>query len=83
MKHFCAVALTTSALLGFGLSTASAAETASPLKDRTIGYVMTDYFFAMYATPEKTECPEGINDGSIVQFNELYPKDKPRKLAET
>ena len=80
MKNLRAVAIMTSALIGFGFSTASAVE---PIKDRTIGYVMTDYFFAMYATPEKTECPEGINDGSIVQFNELYPKDKPRKLAET
>ena len=61
----------------------SAAEI-SPLKDRAIGYVLTNYFFAMYATEQKSECPEGLNDGPVTQFNMLFPKDgRKRSVADT
>ena len=75
-------ALVMSAVM-FGASAASAAEGISPIRNRTIGYVLTNYFFSMYTTEKKTECPEGLNDGPIAQFNALYPKDQPRKVVDT
>lgn len=64
-------------------ATASAADIA-PVRDRAIGYVLTNYFFAMHATEQKTECPEGLNDGPVAQFNMLFPKDgKKRSVIDT
>ena len=43
-------------------------------KDGTIGYVMTDLFWAVYQTPDaKEECPKGFNDGPREQFAALFP----------
>ncbi len=88
VKQGCAMrkwslAVMTSALVAVGASSASAAETVSALKDRTIGYVLTNYFFSMYSTEQKSECPDGINDGPIAQFDQLYPKDQKRKMVDT
>ena len=87
-KHGCAMrkwslAVMTSALVAAGVSNAHAAEVASPLKNRTIGYVLTNYFFSLFSSEQKTECPEGINDGPIAQFDQLYPKDKKRTVVGT
>lgn len=64
-------------------SPASAADV-SPLRDHSIGYVLTNYFFAMQTTEQKSECPDGLNDGPITQFNMLFPKDgKKRSVVDT
>jgi hypothetical protein len=62
-----------------------AATDAKALKNRTIGYVLTDLMWANYETPGgKTECPQGLNTlGPREQFEILYPKNKPRKLIDT
>src|ERR1700744_3996478 len=55
------------------------------LKNRTIGYVLTDLMWANYEPPGgKTECPQGLNAlGPREQFEILYPKNRPRKLIDT
>src|SRR5438874_12153269 len=58
---------------------------ADGVKDRTIGYVLTNKAWAVYQTPDgKTECPKGLNDGPREQFTKLFPNDgKKRTLLET
>lgn len=46
-----------------------------------MGFVLANYFFAMYTTDDKKECPDGINDGPMVQFEQLYPKDGPKRTV--
>src|SRR3954470_15666005 len=63
---------------------ASADDAASPLRNHTIGYVLTDRHWAVYVTPGKTECPQGMNDGPREQFKILFPDDgTKRKLIDT
>src|SRR6478609_1967807 len=57
---------------------------ASPLRNHTIGYVLTDRHWAVYVTPDKKECPQGMNDGPREQFKVLFPEDgTKRKLIDT
>ena len=50
----------------------------------TIGYVMTDLFWAVYQTPDgKTECPKGYNDGPRQQFTSLFPDSTVRTVVDT
>ena len=50
----------------------------------TIGYVMTDLFWAVYQTPNgKTECPKGYNDGPRQQFATLFPDNMVRTVVDT
>jgi hypothetical protein len=58
---------------------------AEGVKDRKIGYVLTNKSWAVYQTPDgKVECPEGFNDGPREQFTKLFPNDgKKRTLNET
>jgi len=52
------------------------AEEPAGVKNRTIGYVLTDYDFATYQTPDgKAECPDGYNDGPRERFERFFPKD--------
>ncbi len=71
--------------LAFALAAGSAfAGDISPLRDRIVGYVLTNYFFSMHTTEQKTECPDGLNDGPVAQFNMLFPKDgKKRAVVDT
>ena len=76
------------AVLGaaFGATAARADDaTAATLRDRTIGFVMTNKNIATYQSPDgKTECPNGLNDGPREQFKTLYPDDgKHRTFIET
>ena len=49
------------------------------ITNRTISYVLTDYDFATYQTPDgKTECPDGYNDGPRERFERYFPKDGPK-----
>lgn len=62
-----------------------ATEGVSPLKDRTISYVLTDRFWAVYEAKDvKADCPKGMNDGPREQFKKLFPNDgKKRTVIET
>ena len=64
---------------------ARADDAASPLRDHTIGYVLTDRHWGVYVTAGgKTECPQGMNDGPREQFKILFPEDgTKRKLIDT
>ena len=58
----------------------------SPLKDGTIGYIITDLHWAGYKTPDaKAECPGGkVNPwGPREQFKVLYPDDGKRNVMDT
>jgi hypothetical protein len=73
------------AVTGFA-ATATADESASVVRNGTIGYVLTDYHWALYQTKDsKAECPQGFNDGPREQFKILFPADdgKQRTLLET
>ena len=75
MKRLACAAI---ALGAFGLGSAAAAEP-DGVTNRTIGYVLTDYDFATYQTPDgKTECPDGYNDGPRERFERYFPKDGPK-----
>lgn len=61
-------------LLGSALGVATAQAADSPLRARTIGYVLTTKAVAIWQSPDgKVECPEGLNDGPREQFKTLYP----------
>lgn len=50
----------------------------------TIGYVMTDLFWAVYQTPDgREECPKGFNDGPREEFAELFPDHESMTVEET
>lgn len=64
-------------LLGCALSLASAQAADSPLRNGTIGYVLTTKNVAIWQSADgKVECPEGINDGPREQFKTLYPPEE-------
>jgi hypothetical protein len=58
---------------------------AAGVANRTIGYVLTNKYWAVYETPGgKTECPNGFNDGPREQFAKLFPNDgRTRTLLQT
>lgn len=78
--------LSSAMLVAFlGTTSANAAplqEGGSPLKNGTIGYVMTHKFWSVYETPNKTECPQGMNDGPREQFKKLFSDGKKRSIVE-
>jgi hypothetical protein len=83
-SQFCRSALlaaTALSLTALGHDGAHAAD----MGRRTIGYVLTTKYWAVYATPDgKTECPHGFNDGPREQFTKLFPKDgRPLTLLDT
>lgn len=50
----------------------------------TIGYVMTDLFWAVYQTPDgREECPQGFNDGPREEFAVLFPDHENMTVEET
>ncbi len=56
----------------------------SPVAGRTIGYVMTSEYKAIWDTPDgKLECPQGINDGPREQFKIQFPEDKKWSILES
>jgi len=54
-------------------------------RNGTIGYAMTDLYWAIYQTPDaKAECPKGFNDGPREQYDVLYPsKGKQYNVVDT
>jgi hypothetical protein len=84
------IASTLAAVLG--VCAASAANEAnetdpasSVIRNRTIGYVLTNDHWAVYTTADgKSECPEGFNLGPREQYAALFPKDGPKRtVADT
>ena len=60
-----------------------AADVSAP-PGRTIAYVITNMWWALQATPEAKECPQGINDGNREQFKKLFPDTgATRSLTDT
>ena len=50
----------------------------------TIAYVITNMWWALQATPDASECPQGINDGNREQFKKLFPDTAtPRSFVDT
>ena len=71
-----------SALIACGICSAAAADEAPP--GHKVGYVLTTYNWATYATKEKSECPNGFNDGPRQHYDTLFPRDgTKRKLVDT
>lgn len=81
MKKFLVVS---AASLLFG-APAFAASEGVVIRNRTIGYALSDVHWAMYQTKDgKAECPNGFNDGPREQFKALFPDDgKKRTVVET
>ena len=80
MRH----AIFAGSLVCLAAFSASANDTAPTVKNRSIGYVLTSEEYAVYSTPEKKECPEGLNEGPREQYDALFPKDgKVRTTVET
>jgi len=70
----------------FGATVAWADDAAtSPIKNRSIGYVLTNKAYAVWQSPDgKVECPTGLNDGPREQFKTLYPENGTHyKFVET
>jgi len=62
-------------LSSVGPTIASADDTSAMLKNRTIGYALTDARWAIRQTENgKTECPDGFNEGPRAQFKALFPE---------
>lgn len=63
---------------------AHAEENLTPgLRDRRIGYVLTDDHWAVHATKDgKAECPDGVNDGPREQYEKIFPVGSKRKLVD-
>jgi hypothetical protein len=81
---FAAASLTAGS--AFAADNAPAPAQQSPLQNRSIGYVMTTEFKAIYDTPDgKKECPDGLNEGPREQFKILFPEKpgKKWKITET
>src|SRR5437763_1187864 len=55
-------------------------ESAPVLQNRSIGYVLTEEYWAIYQSSDgKTECPNGLNDGPREQFRVLFPDDGTKR----
>jgi hypothetical protein len=48
------------------------------VRNRAIGYVLNTKYWAVYTSKEKTECPDGLNDGPREQFKVLFPENGPK-----
>ena len=73
--------LVTSALL---MVAGSVLAQQATLRNGTIGYVMTDLFWAVYQTADaKEECPKGFNSGPREQFTALFPDHEAMTVEET
>lgn len=88
MRHasaiLCQSLVIATAIVGLAVFASYQAQAAG-LSNRTIGYVLTNKYWAVYETPGgRTECPNGFNDGPREQFAKLFPNDgKRRTLLQT
>ena len=68
------------------MAAGGAAAAPSVIKNRSIGYVLTDEYWAIYQTAEgKDECPQGLQKmGPREQFRAMFPEDgTKRTVVET
>jgi len=81
MKRILLATVSTAAFLA--APAAMADDTAPP--GRTIGYVVSGLYWAVYQTADgKMECPNGVNDGPREHFKALFPDDgTKRPVVET
>lgn len=49
----------------------------------SIAYVLTNMSWAMQSTPEATECPDGLNEGTREQFKQLFPDNGTKRSFES
>lgn len=62
----------------------TATDSGSTVRDRTIGFVLTNRKWAVTQSPDgKMECPNGLNDGSREQFKVLFPDDEKHLLIDS
>jgi len=79
-----AISVRLGALLLAALSAVPCAADATAPPGGTIAYVITNMWWALQATPDARECPQGLNDGNREQFKKLFPENgSPRTLADT
>jgi len=77
------VALATAIAMIVGtVSAEGLAEGGSALKNGRIGYVLTHKYWAVYENADKSECPQGFNDGPREQFKKLFSDGKQRSIVE-
>ncbi|HEY6640899.1 hypothetical protein [Povalibacter sp.] len=76
MQSYRPMKLAFAGLLGSALGVVTAQAADSPLRDQTIGFVLTTKAVAIWQSPDgKVECPNGVNDGPREQFKTLYPEE--------
>jgi hypothetical protein len=68
-----------------GTSAVAADSEAFHPQGKTIGYVLTDLYWAIYQTPDaKSESPKGFNEGPREQYAVLFPTSpKKRTVVDT
>ncbi len=71
----CCAALT----IGPSVKTHASSATAPTIQNRTIAFAMTYRAWAVQQTPEKSECPNGLNDGNREQFKIQFPDDGSKR----
>ena len=65
------------------LGAVHAADASAPASG-SIAYVLVNMSWALQATPEASECPQGLNDGNREQFKKLFPDNgSERSFAAT
>ncbi len=81
MKKYLAPAVALAATLAAGSSSAIEGPAAA-LQNRTIAYVLSSEYYALYQTKDaKAECPTGFNDGPREQFKMLFPDDGTKRTV--
>jgi len=69
--------------LGVSAVSASAQELTVDLKQRRIGYVLTNQYWTVQTSKDgKAECPQGVNLGPREQYEKIFPLGSKRKLVD-
>lgn len=77
IKHSLLGGLFASAL-SLSAPAAYAADDGPVLQNRSIGYVMTHLYWAIYQSEDASQdCPQGFNSGPRQQYEALFPSDGP------
>lgn len=82
--HTCIAAVTVMAAFGVSAAMADDSSASLAIRNRTIGYVLSNNEWMIYTDANKSECPDGLNDGPREQYKQLYPEDgTKRKVVDT
>ncbi|MDB5424104.1 MAG: hypothetical protein JWQ29_1520 [Phenylobacterium sp.] len=60
---------------------AEARDPAAPA-DGKLGFVLTSRYHAVYETPDRQECPDGLQSTLLEQYRAAYPTDEARKAHD-